>query len=259
MLDFHVGGSLTESEPIICAAHPADTFTEKAVALLQETTRLSVVCVNPRGAGLETMVDELEEARHQLGIVRWVFWGISGGGWLGEIYARQYPDSLSGLILESACPCFRVRLADETCILSPYHASWRAALVQRGLIDPSAHEEVGDPSATEWIDVTEVGTVFRRVNGPALMASPLPISDQMRRVMPALWEFDARDWLGEIRAPTLILAGDTDVIAPPSHSKKLHERIATSKFVLLPAAGHSPVIQRRDDLKAAVRPFLRDL
>ena len=259
MLDLHVGGSLTESEPIICAAHPADTFTEKAVALLQETTQFSAVCVNPRSAGLEDMVDELEEARRQLAIERWVFWGISGGGWLGEMYARRYPDSLSGLILESACPCFRARLADETCILSPYHVSWRVALTRQGLIDPSAHEEVGDPSATEWIDVKRVGTVFRRVNGPALMASPLPISDQMRRVMPALWEFDARDWLGEIRAPTLILAGDADVIAPPSHSKKLHEGIATSKFVLLPAAGHSPVMQRRDDLRAAVRAFLRDL
>jgi len=80
LLDLHVGGSLTESEPIICAAHPADTFTEKAVALLQETTQFSAVCVNPRSAGLEDMVDELEEARRQLAIERWVFWGISGGG-----------------------------------------------------------------------------------------------------------------------------------------------------------------------------------
>jgi non-heme chloroperoxidase len=245
--------------PTICAAHPADVLTERAAILLQETAELPAVCVNPPAdrVSLEAMVDDLEVARRDRGIARWIFWGISGGGWLGELYARRYPESLSGLILESACVCFRARLADENCILSPNYPSWHAALSERGLLDPDAHKEVGDASATEWIDVPGVGSVFRRVAGPALMASPFPTSDAMRRMMPALWAFDARDWLGETRTPTLVLAGDSDVIAPPHHSKAIHDAIADSEFVVLEGAGHSPVMQRRPDLMEAVRSFIR--
>ncbi|MBW8879139.1 MAG: alpha/beta hydrolase [Acidobacteria bacterium] len=269
-LEVTVGGTLAPGVPILCAAHPAAAFGESAVGLLQETAGTSVVCVNPRGLGssspappertytLDDMVDDIEGVRRRLGVDRWVFWGISGGGWLGQIYARKYPDALAGLILESICPCFRERLADPDCLLSPYHAPWRAALEERGLIAPDSHAAVGDPNATEWIDVEGVGAVFRRRNGPALLVSPMPVSAEMHRTLPALWTVDARGWLREIRTPTLVICGNSDPIVPLAHARAVHEAIPGSDLMIVEGGGHSPVMARRPDVIEAVQSFVRE-
>lgn len=50
---------------------------------------------------------------------------MSRGGWLAQIYARRHPDALVGIIVESTCLCFRGRLADSACALSPFFPAWR--------------------------------------------------------------------------------------------------------------------------------------
>jgi pimeloyl-ACP methyl ester carboxylesterase len=66
------------------------------------------------------MVEHIESARRALDRGPWSFWGMSGGGWLAQIYAHRYPEALHAIVVESACPCFRERLADPGCVLSPY-------------------------------------------------------------------------------------------------------------------------------------------
>jgi len=256
---------------LLCASHPAGVLGADAVRLLEQTAGAGALCVNPRGIGgssavgerpsaytLDDMVDDIEAVRRHLGLPPWVFWGMSGGGWLGQVYARRFPDALVGLILESVCPCFRLRLADPSCVLSPFHAAWRPALDGLGLIDPDSHGTVGDPYATEWIDVDGVGSVFRRSGGPALLVSPMPLTAEMRRNMPLLWTHDARRWLPAIRTPTLVLCGSTDPVAPPSWSAALHEVIPGSELVTIGGAGHVPTAQRHPQAAEAVGRFLRE-
>src|SRR5262245_15685620 len=74
------------------AAHPADDFGPATVELLAGVTCAQVACVNPRGLNgplpsLDNMVDRVEALRQSLGIGPWIFWGMSGGGWLAQIYA----------------------------------------------------------------------------------------------------------------------------------------------------------------------------
>src|SRR5690348_9682436 len=88
----------------IVAAHPADAFGAAVVSLLEEAAHNPVICVNPLGLGasspaaplafaLEDMVDQIEAARRALGLAPIVFWGMSGGGWLGQLYAQRYPEA----------------------------------------------------------------------------------------------------------------------------------------------------------------------
>ena len=257
--------------PIVCAAHPAGVFAESAVDLLREITGASVVCINPRGIGqsspvpsgdtrytFDSMVDDLEVVRRHLGIHSWVFWGMSGGGWLGQAYGCRHPDALDGLILESICSCFRVRLADPACILSPFHAQWRPALELRGLIDHQSHTAVGDASATEWLEVNGVGSVFRRRNGPALLVSPTPVSAEMRTAMPLLWTADFRESLQAIRTPTLVIGGSADPIVPLAHVQSLHDGVAGSRLLIVDGGGHVPTTARHSQVIDAARSFLRD-
>jgi pimeloyl-ACP methyl ester carboxylesterase len=263
-------GPVLPGAPIVCAAHPAGVFAESAVDLLREITGASVVCVNPRGIGqsspvpsgtrytFDSMVDDLDAVRQRLGVRSWVFWGMSGGGWLGQAYACRHSGALGGVILESICSCFRVRLADPTCILSPFHASWRVALERRGLIDPDSHADVGDASATEWLEVGGVGPVFRRRGGPALLVSPTPVSAEMRTAMPLLWPADFRESLRVIRTPTLVIGGSADPIVPLAHVQSLHDGIAGSRLLIVEGGGHVPTTARHSQVIDAARSFLRD-
>jgi pimeloyl-ACP methyl ester carboxylesterase len=268
VLDVWVGGPMAPGAPVVCAAHPGGVFGESAVDLLRETAEARAVSVNPRGIGassavpsgssytLDSMVDDLDAVRRHFGVETWVFWGMSGGGWLGLAYACKYPQALAGVILESVCSCFRVRLADSACILSPFHPSWAATLSKHGLIDRDAHLEAGDPTTTEWLEVDGVGAVFRRRDGPALLVSPMPVAAEMRAAMPLCWTVDFRESLPDIRTPALVIAGSDDPIVPLSHVRSLHEGIAGSRLLIVDGAGHVPTTARRGEVTDAVRSFL---
>jgi pimeloyl-ACP methyl ester carboxylesterase len=255
---------------LIATAHPADALDQATAALLGAAAGKGVVCVNPRGLGrssprpavgrgtLEEMTDEIESARQRLGLPPWVFWGMSGGGWLGQIYAQRHPRALAGLILESICPCFRLRLADPDCLLSPFHPAWREKLAAAGLIADGSHAQVGDPMQTEWTEVAELGAVFRRRNGPALLVAPFPIAAEMRAVMPALWVVDTRAGLPRLRLPTLVLCGSADPVVPVAHARALQEAIPDARLVVIEGGGHVPVSERRPEVAEAVARFLRE-
>jgi pimeloyl-ACP methyl ester carboxylesterase len=270
-LEVFIGGTGVAGGPTLVAAHPAEGFSEGAVGLLRDAAGARVICINPRGLGgssplqalapytLQAMVDDIEAARQALGYAPWVFWGMSGGGWLGQIYAHRHPGALAGLILESICPCFRVRLADPACVLSPFYPAWRETLAQLGLLDLGAHADGQPEQPTEWLEVDGVGAVFRRHDGPALLVSPVKVSPDMQRAMPVLFSVDTRAWLPNLRVPTLVLCGTADPIVPIGHARALHDAILGSRFVAIEGAGHTPTAERRPELASAVRRFLADL
>ena len=80
-----ISGGTGSGAPVLCAAHPADAFGEKAVELLSAAAGAQVVCVSPRGLGgssplapgqrpaLDEMVEDIEAVRRRLGVSQWVF------------------------------------------------------------------------------------------------------------------------------------------------------------------------------------------
>ncbi len=115
-------GGPASGELTVGAAHPGDRFGPSTVELLADVTRARVVCAptlvdaGAYASGLpplEEMVDHIEGIRRSLGLAPWVFWGMSGGGWLAQIYAHRHPEALAGMVIESASLCFCERLADS--------------------------------------------------------------------------------------------------------------------------------------------------
>jgi 3-oxoadipate enol-lactonase len=246
----------------IAASHPGEPFGEAAASLLEATAGRPAVCLNPPGVRggaqtLEEMVDDLEGARRALGAAPWVFWGMSGGGWLALLYARRHPEALAGIIVESACPCFRERVADPACLMSPFHPAWRPVLAEAGLLAETALDAPID-GPTAWVEVAGVGSVLRRADGPALLASPMPLTPLMRQMMPAFLRFDARPWLAELRVPALVVAGSADPVVPLPHARAVHQALPGSRFLAVDGAGHVPTGERRPEVQAAVRAFLAE-
>jgi len=266
-LEVLTGGAKQPGLPWIAAAHPAEGFDDATVSLLSRIADARVVGINLRGLGassappsstsysLESMVEDLDAVRQRLGIGPWIFWGMSGGGWLGEIYARRHPEALAGVIIESCCQCFRERLADPLCGLSPFNPAWRAKLEAARMLDPSAHADAGT-AGLEWVEVEGIGSVFRRRGGGALLVTATPLSLEMRRAMPTLWTMDARKWWKHVRLPTLVMAGTADPILPLGHAKAVADAVKNATFVAIEGAGHVPTISRPAEATAAVRAFL---
>ena len=65
---------------------------------------------------------------------------------------------------------------------------------------------------------------------------PRPLSRQSE----ACIAHDALDRVAAISVPTLIAAGENDLLVPPRHSFALHERIPGSLLHLWPGMGHAP-------------------
>jgi len=70
--------------------------------------------------------------------------------------------------------------------------------------------------------------------------------------------FDVTDRLSEIKAPTLIIAGEKDSILPPSLSGEMYKRIAGSEYVTI-CTEHGTPFARPDEFNKAVRNFLKKI
>ncbi|NNE57800.1 MAG: alpha/beta hydrolase [Hellea sp.] len=67
---------------------------------------------------------------------------------------------------------------------------------------------------------------------------------------------DCRDALPNVKARTLILQCDQDIIAPENVGQYVHENIAGSTFSWLNAVGHCPNLSAPEEVTAAIRDFL---
>jgi pimeloyl-[acyl-carrier protein] methyl ester esterase len=79
--------------------------------------------------------------------------------------------------------------------------------------------------------------------------------DRMKSIMPLLWGFDSRAWIGSVRLPALVLCGTADPVVPVRHARAVHEAIAGSVFVEIEGAGHVPTGQRRPEVADAFQRF----
>jgi pimeloyl-ACP methyl ester carboxylesterase len=265
-----------ESGPVVCAAHPADAYLPGTATLLRRLTGARVLCINPRGLGASSpgnaeslldMVRDIEQVRQRLGVARWTFWGISGGGWLAQLYARDFPESVQALVLESNCASFCARLADPACLMSPLYPAWRELLLRAnvGNLDgdpgeraPSAKHSHPPTGETCWVKLESLGYVLLDDQKVARVVVPrgLPVSERMLRAQPAFLQFDSRPWLTNLNVRVLTVAGTDDPIAPLAHCRALHDGLQRSVFVQAEGASHTPILQGDEPSRAALRDFL---
>jgi len=71
--------------------------------------------------------------------------------------------------------------------------------------------------------------------------------------LPALRSYDAYDVLGGIRARTVIINGEVDVLTPPEHSRDLAAGIPGAEHISLPRAGHMLPQQAPHVIENAIR------
>ncbi len=59
-----------------------------------------------------------------------------------------------------------------------------------------------------------------------------------------------------VKAPTLVVWGDSDSIVPPAYGRLFRDKLANARLVTIPQCGHIPMLEQPEAFNAAVLPFL---
>jgi pimeloyl-ACP methyl ester carboxylesterase len=74
-----------------------------------------------------------------------------------------------------------------------------------------------------------------------------------------LLKFDGAYILPKINCPTLIIAGDRDMLTPTSFQREMHETITNSEFMLIPYGSHCCQLDFPDYLNLRLAEFLKKI
>jgi pimeloyl-ACP methyl ester carboxylesterase len=166
--------------------------------------------------------------RH-LGISRAHVFGVSMGGMIAQELALHYPRQIDRLIL--GC----TNCGGPHAVLAPMH------VLETLLVPPDMPRE--EAIRRQWPVmfspdfVKHNPDVLDRLTARSL-EHPTPLYSAIRQAM-AVQRFNTYGRLGQIVAPTLVVAGSADQIVPYENSFLLAHRIHRATLEILPGAGHA--------------------
>ena len=176
--------------------------------------------------------------------------GHSMGGAIALRYAARYPEDIAALVLVDV-PGLLHRFS-----YSKYLAQLGIDAKVRGL-PRASHEKIGD------LLNTVLGRVERMQLMPELVVQLTPLRQRLLNGEPAriaglamaLEDF-SRD-IPAVRAPTLVLWGDHDTIAPLRNGRVLAANIPQAELEIFEGSGHTPMEDVPQAFQARVTRFLR--
>ncbi|HET8662635.1 MAG TPA: alpha/beta hydrolase [Micromonosporaceae bacterium] len=206
----------------------------------------------------ENLTADADALRERLGLPRWAVLGHSFGGQVALEYALRYPDRLSHLVLL------------DTGADSHWAQQNAPDLLAKRGYSPEKVE-----LARRWFSgeftPKEYRSIFMQIGGAY---SHHPVLGTVRTLMHGAWHTKTRpealifagrhlakgwtvkDRLGEIAAPTLVLAGHDDFVFPPECQSELAAGIPNARLRIIDRAGHNPHDEQTAEVMQVVRDFI---
>jgi len=196
---------------------------------------------------MESHADELKTLLDELKFDRVVLIGTSYGSEVAMLFTLKYPSLCAGLVIIDGVSFSDARLKAAV-------VSWKVA----ALDNPRVFYRTLIPwnYSAEYIQ-THAEDLNAREDG--LAALPREYFEGFIRLCDAFLDLDITDRLPEISCPTLVIVGEMDILKDRTYSQVLHEKIAGSRLVEIPGAGHAVVIENPRTLADTIGPFLLDL
>ena len=245
-----------------------------------------IIFIDERGSGrsekledasqytVENMVEDVESVRVALHLGKISLMGHSYGGVLAQAYAFKYQQNLTHLILGgtfySSTEMNKV-LAAEKQSMPPEALAKLEALEKAGLFGKGKDWEKGrypdEYAKLAWGDGYFPYLYQKRPDANYDPASGNTTNswDLYREMWGSDGEFvidgnlksvEYLDKLSSIHVPTLLICGDHDE-SNPSLSRTMHEKIAGSKLVVVPQAGHMAFVDQPNFYIKALTEFLK--
>jgi pimeloyl-ACP methyl ester carboxylesterase len=191
---------------------------------------------------LDDLVEDLEALRAELGIAKAHFAGHSLGGMIGPAYARRYPDRVLSLGLFSTA-AFRTE-EDARRVKAVV-----AAMREKGIAP--VLEALKDRWFTPEFLVTRPDIVSRRLQ---------QVIDSDPEVFLSVFDIYAgtemAPWIGEVKAPSLVLTGENDGGCPPRLNVLIVKAMPKAELVVLPVLRHAILLEAADKVAKPMLEFL---
>jgi pimeloyl-ACP methyl ester carboxylesterase len=212
----------------------------------------TVVALHARGTGASTRpksyelrdyAADLEALRQHLGIERMDVLGHSHGGFVAITWAAANPERVGRLILANTHARFHWVRADGPALIERHVGeSWFADATAAHARRIAEIDELSDADLAT-LYARAIPLLFSRVGAreTALTARIATTfnGDALRwfntRIAPT---FDLRPLLASVTAPTLVIAGEHDPVAPPSAGLELANRLPEPTLTVIPNSGH---------------------
>lgn len=164
--------------------------------------------------------------------------GHSFGGAIALMYALKYPQELKAIVIIGS----GARLRVHPMFLAPCEDAIRG--------DPSKwHEMIKEMYRRTAADYARAMIEKQKAIGPAVMLNDFLACDK----------FDVMDSVHEMKLPTLIICGESDVMTPLKYANYLGTKIANSTVVTVPGAGHCVFAEEPEVVNKAIEDFLGEL
>jgi 3-oxoadipate enol-lactonase len=175
--------------------------------------------VPPGPYSIEDLGRDVLDLLDDLGLERVSFCGVSLGGMTGMWLASEAPGRIDRLVLSGTAPQL------------PPREQWldRAATVRAEGVSA-----VADATLDRWFTPLAPGSLVETFRA-ALTATP---AEGYAACCEALAEIDLRDRLAAIEAPTLVVTGEGDPVAPPEAGAQLAAAISGASHVTVAGARH---------------------
>jgi len=229
-----------------------------ALQIPEFAKKYRVIAFDNRGSGrtdapdmpysIRMMAEDTAGLMDALSIEKAHVLGVSMGGYIAQEVAIRYPSRVASVIL-------------VTTSVGPY-------LLKISVLQAWAREALRDMSPMAFFQIMlpfmfndgsfESPGVLEMAVGTIAGHSSTP-PHILARQMTACVEHDARDRIGQITAPTLVLAGKEDPFVPFSLSEELAASIPYARLRVLDGGGHGFNASMADKFNQAALEFLEQL
>jgi proline iminopeptidase len=206
----------------------------------------------------ENLTADADALREELGFERWAVLGHSFGGQVALEYALRYPERVSHLVLLDTAGDARWSQESAAEVLAGRGFSPKTVAVARrfydGRIDPKDFVRASIRLLPAYDHRFSLLRLAREMLKGGWRASMRPEALIFGGHMMRGWS--VMDRLGEILAPTLVIAGHDDFLFPPESQALLSAGIPNARLRIIERAGHNPQSERPAETLRAVADFL---
>src|SRR3954454_15797500 len=205
-----------------------------------------------RGSGEMTVASLAQDALgllDALEVERTQVLGYSLGSAIAQELALAAPERVSSLVLY--CTWARADGYQRAMMTGLAHP-WRIGDVEAGL------GALGVAFSPQLLDSLEFGALIEQLL-PLFPSTPQQIATCAEQ-----WDadmgHDTLDRLGQITAPTLVIAGEQDLLAPPWHGAQVAEAIPGARLEMFtgPGSSHALGVERAEEFLPLVADFLAE-
>jgi pimeloyl-ACP methyl ester carboxylesterase len=253
-IEYYIEGSGPPLLMLMGFAGQASSWGHPFVSALNQ--HFTTIRLSNRGTGLSTkpqdqftirtMADDARNLLDVLGIGRPHVLGISMGGMTAQEFVLAYPERVNGLVL--GC----------TASGGPGHAAASPETLQALLPAPNLSRE--DLVRKAWPALVspafiENGRPFLEEMLKSGLENATPL-ETLAKQMFAINTFDASGRLSAVKAPTLVMHGDIDLLVPTPNGIALAEKVPGAQLHIIPGVAHMFFWEKPAESASAIVEFL---